>query len=899
MNLIHCLVAVAFLCPFLEAYSAASDSKKLDVANVESKQFHQRLNQSLLWAPYRSNCYFGIRPRYIDATPWSSGLFWFQSASSAPVRNAAQFQKHFLKNIRHFVEQGDNLERYNWELYDPILGGKQVLIDSKNNINLTILWSKSSDGNNWGYKVIGQPIAEPHKNPTSLSMIMYMSQASKEPTDYLMMAPSKFADTQDRANKMSFVGSSSELKDYEIEIYDVRGKYHESLSDADAFPQIDTSKPVHFSMTVPEEDTWKAKDIFQLLVSDSVSNIMQNLQKTPKNIDMAAMQTIRNVHDFEKGNFHFVQKTFDLSEPFEFDVIYNSEHSSEKISGSEELTELIASNLALIKSKYERKIVAAGNGELGFSQEEKDFAQHTFFNLVGGLGYFHGSQRVDRDTELLDHSFQDIKWENVQMEGPYSLFSLVPSRAFFPRGFYWDEGFHLLQLLEYDFDLCFEILQSWFNQIDEKTGWIPRELILGDEARSKVPEEFQVQSPQVANPPTLLLVFSKILKQAVDAASKRGNSTSAETNFDTEHLKKDASLLLEYSKNIYPKLLKHYQWFKETQKGCADEYFAFFEEEGYDMNAVNLHELYRWAGRSLDHCLPSGLDDYPRADYVDISEMNVDALAWVGVLSRSLKQLAEILGYQDDVAEFSKHEQEVINNLHNFHWSSTHKAFCDVAINPYTDEMEHICHEGYISLLPFALKLLPKNSSTLPYLVELMSDKSKIFSPYGLLSLSKKDKYYGTNENYWRSPVWLNINYLCLDALNYYFGSGAESLSAQEGETKYDGEMLEEIKKKMVDNVVPNGPLGFAKSLGNQIAGKREDFFESEEASARCHLEKARVLYKDLRKNLVKNVFKVWKKSGYVYENYKAEDGAGGGVEHFTGWTSLIVNIMYRLPAEL
>ena len=90
---------------------------------------------------------------------------------------------------------------------------------------------------------------------------------------------------------------------------------------------------------------------------------------------------------------------------------------------------------------------------------------------------------------------------------------MVPSRAFFPRGFYWDEGFHLLQLMDYDADVAFEILQSWFNLIDED-GWIPREVILGDEARSKVPEEFQVQNPNIANPPTLLLAFSEFLNKA-------------------------------------------------------------------------------------------------------------------------------------------------------------------------------------------------------------------------------------------------------------------------------------------------------------------------------------------------------------------------------------------------
>ena len=84
----------------------------------------------------------------------------------------------------------------------------------------------------------------------------------------------------------------------------------------------------------------------------------------------------------------------------------------------------------------------------------------------------------------------------------------------FPRGFLWDEGFHLLPLLNYDSDLVLEITKSWFNLIDED-GWIAREQILGKELRSRVPAEFVVQSPQIVNPPTLTLVLTYLLDSVV------------------------------------------------------------------------------------------------------------------------------------------------------------------------------------------------------------------------------------------------------------------------------------------------------------------------------------------------------------------------------------------------
>ena len=43
-------------------------------------------------------------------------------------------------------------------------------------------------------------------------------------------------------------------------------------------------------------------------------------------------------------------------------------------------------------------------------------------------------------------------------------------------------------------------------------GWIPREMILDTEARSKVPAEFITQHPDVANPPMFFYVIESLMK---------------------------------------------------------------------------------------------------------------------------------------------------------------------------------------------------------------------------------------------------------------------------------------------------------------------------------------------------------------------------------------------------
>jgi mannosyl-oligosaccharide glucosidase len=76
--------------------------------------------------------------------------------------------------------------------------------------------------------------------------------------------------------------------------------------------------------------------------------------------------------------------------------------------------------------------------EKGFSNNKVEFAQYLLSNLLGGIGYFHGSSVVDRShPPMLDE--EDFKGESVRPEltKPQALFTATPSRPFFPRGFYW------------------------------------------------------------------------------------------------------------------------------------------------------------------------------------------------------------------------------------------------------------------------------------------------------------------------------------------------------------------------------------------------------------------------------------------------------------------------------
>ena len=85
-----------------------------------------------------------------------------------------------------------------------------------------------------------------------------------------------------------------------------------------------------------------------------------------------------------------------------------------------------------------------------------------FSNLFGGIGYFYGDAVVDKSYAPEYDEENEGFWQEtadarargqVRLEGPSELYTSIPSRPFFPRGFLWDEGFHLLPIADWDMDL--------------------------------------------------------------------------------------------------------------------------------------------------------------------------------------------------------------------------------------------------------------------------------------------------------------------------------------------------------------------------------------------------------------------------------------------------------------
>ena len=131
---------------------------------------------------------------------------------------------------------------------------------------------------------------------------------------------------------------------------------------------------------------------------------------------------------------------------------------------------------------------------------------------------------------------------------------------------------------------------------------------------------------------------------------------------------------------------------------------------------------------------------------------------------------------------------------------------------------------GYVSLFPLMMQLLEPDSEQLGQLLQDLRNPTLLWTDYGLRSLSKSSTLYAKRNTehdppYWRGPIWINVNYLVVRALHHY---------------------AFELK---------TGP----------------------------HKDRARVLYYELRENLIGNILKEFQRTGYIWEQYNDVTGAGQG----------------------
>lgn len=733
------------------------------------------------WGTLRPHLYFGLKTKQLLSPLF--GLVWYK-----------QPREQFIQNlpVRHWCDHGDPVT-YGWEAHDGCTFGRQKITDL--DLSFFIDWI-SKGQKSWAVRMFGKT-----EQNSSYSLLLYLALqkniSNNGEIENGVLTPLNFLEDGGLAYKF-INGRSRSIGQFDIKIL------FTNPMTIDKFSNVAYKLPAYLGMV-------HIKDV-----------ILGSFARPANQLDLVLHQNekIASV-GASSGDVDFSVVQLTVSGDFDFIVEFNAE--SDGIL-HDNLQAVFDKKLEEFENRFDDAFPIDSEDE-GLEPNKNDvndknyrkMAKRALANLLGGIGVWHGHSLV-RAPENVN--------EDALSYGPLSLFSAVPSRPFFPRGFLWDEGFHNLLIRKFDPLLTLQIIASWLDTMNVD-GWIPRELVLDDEARARIPPEFLVQSPEVANPPMFFFLLDKFLKNS--------------ELFKHHHKRINA---------LYPRLKRWYIWLRDSQRGPM---FGTMQWQGRN-KTTNLEVN--------PMTLASGLDDFPRASNPSREEYHLDLRCWMALSSRILRQLAETLGdsnwvptVEEDIKEFGD-----ITTLDKLHWNQKKQQYSDFGLHSYKVKMvpfktngqeiqlqRKILEEprlrfvddvfGYVNLFPLLLKLLPSDSKKLGVILSSLNKTEDLWTNFGLRSLSTKSSYYMVkntehNKPYWRAPIWINMNYLTLDALNYY--------------SKSDGQY--------------------------------------------AHL--ANELYFKLRSNLVQNIANQYSKTGFFWENYNDTNGEGLGTHPFTGWTTLVVNIL-------
>ncbi|XP_053921994.1 mannosyl-oligosaccharide glucosidase isoform X3 [Cuculus canorus] len=704
-----------------------------------------------------------------------AGLMWLQHGEGGG-------------GLRHTCEQSDGLSRYGWLLHDGENFGTQEIEDGK-------LWLKTEfvkrpggeHGGDWSWRVTARAKSSGGPAPL-LSLFFYIAtdgQGTLEPH------------LENGTRLAAVTGATEEL-----------GRFTLTFLRPTAGSGDDPKFASYNCLNTPSPGLHR---LGELVLSSLRGRFVFAPPGGPRRRFFGVDAVGVLPDSAPRGRLLLHQVT--LEPPATLEVTFESGSvvaRPERLAGRA-LSQALEQHAAAFERRFEETF---GLGKKGFSLPERRFAQAALSEMLGSVGYFQG------------HSLLRSPLQERPVPGPEAaLFTAVPSRSFFPRGFLWDEGFHQLLLGRWDAALSREVLAHWLDLMNAD-GWIPREQILGEEARAKVPPEFLLQDSETANPPTLLLALERLLPDAP----------------------------VPFLRRLFPRLRAWYEWFHQTQAGPVPHSF-------------------RWRGRDPEperflnpKTLGSGLDDYPRASHPSPEERHLDLRCWMALAARVLGVVAERLG--EPAEQFRATERALSDNvlLEQLHWAPELGAFADYGNHSTAVELRwqpaapvapgqppappRLLREvreaprlrfvgalGYVSLFPLLLQLLRPDSPRLPAVLDAMRSEQQLWSPFGLRSLARDSRFYGRHNTahdppYWRGDVWVNINYLALRALR-----------------------------------------GYAEAEGPQR-------------------ERAAQLYRELRHNIISNLFRQYSQSGFLWEHYSDSTGRGQGCHPFAGWSALVVLVM-------
>lgn len=898
------------------------------------------------WGTYRPGYYFGMKSM---KSTLSTGLMWFDSSR---------------QNIRHQTNQ-DEITQMEWLEHDGSNFGRQKLVDNKSNLVLETSFAiddrlNKNEVSSWYQKL-------------SMRQQVRTEQAGGTQMVYYFAADCFSIPQSDLPDQKCVQLSSFE----NIEIT-TRNEVDKSILLRFIGRNRDSNDWTFLEFTTNDSDRFENWSYLLRYKSYMFSTLNQLKKELLNNND--APSNVRNKREFidefgefisydenrdDTSNGNFLAVSFKANGDSDIFISYREGITAkdagdvlkiiDKADSEGSRFEAVSRTFAALFQQYQTQFSSKFDNFISLTSSEfkdktlglaKDQIKTCLSSLLGGIGYFEGHSRLAFNVDASWDTIEDLANQPPQLADPRKpnvthvldlesskhitrLLTATPSRTIFPRGFLWDEGFHQMVISQWDEKITMKVISDWLNamfitenqdeEVDRKRkiGWIPREMILGEDSRSRVPDEFITQRVNIANPPTFLLVIERLINRYFAGTCDVGQEQCEVTN-------EQQQILSGFLEKIYPRLHYWIQWFEVTQSIPSEELVEKSE------NAENVR-AYRWRGRSsndgkvVPNTLSSGLDDYPRALFPTSYEKHVDLMSWMIKASQIMANIEGILLAQakDDVRVremlsdlgltvgwYAKESKVLLDNMFAQHYSSEHKAFFDLGIN---NETAAFVYEVLFRCMNPETKTTIDGYIPVQYL-QGQTNFCPSHHPKPLYPLSDGQGGYLSRErlsaqNYTYDfvprvgyvtifpfllkvlPITSNPDDVQKEAIEQTltFMEDPKYLFTEYGLRSIAASDKFYLKRNSAgDAPYWRGPIWINV---NYLALSALHHYAQIESSYQERISK---LYSKLRQGILNNVLKVHKNTGFYWEQYDDQSGKGIRGHPFTGWTSSIVNIFFE-----
>ncbi|CAM9775634.1 unnamed protein product [Ectocarpus fasciculatus] len=891
-------------------------------------------NASMLWGTYRPGVYFGFKTRTSPVSV-TGGLMWHGGDGH-----------NGLPPLRHECSEGDGLGPYGWVEHDGRSYGKQDILDKKAGVRLVTSMVKpaqlkdhSSSDRDTSDVLLASRIevfpAGSGTSPQPSTIYFYIgldcnAAVNSDSEDSCFAGGSAGLEVvhPESSSQQSLLvrGADSQHGAFDLEASVVSSRDSASSSSemkgvvaflgkkgvpiADVKKEVEKRREAHrrASRRAPKSEVADRGPFVLPNEADVGSNVvlMQVVGEPPYTVDFVVRASTPG-GDEKAPTASSGDRSTAKARPF----VDPATVSGWLDAGSDSFSEQFRERFSLEDKGFEERDVAAAKAALS--------------NMLGGMGYFTGRSEVRGAGR---NGGNEASFET-------SLFTAVPSRSFFPRGFLWDEGFHQLLVSAWDRSTSVDVLGHWLSVMHVHDtageaagtgcsgGWLPREQILGEEARRRVPEAFMVQDVSVANPPTFLLLVERLLRDLPERSINEDNTPAAETCTADADAAEASSQgcsrvggkqaqeleLGEFLRKAYPVLDLWIRWLLITQRPGATGWggqakrapLGAFQWRGRDPGDDRLNAL----------TLASGLDDYPRASHPSQNdEWHVDVVSWLALSCRSMQRLSAALGVEGSVP-YGDLFDELMEGLFEFHWEREEEAFFDrglhVSDGRLVDEVimrcrnadgstedigvpledvqarRAVCAPGQQHMYPLGdgrggllTRRRWSGSSPQPQHVQHIGYVSMF--PL-LLKLLPPE-----------SPAVGSLLAQMRDSTQLWSPHGLRSLSASDP--------FYQVENNPGDEPYWRGHIwvnvNYLALAALSHYGQAEGPFRRVGGQTRFAKDAGRI-YSELRTNVLRTLLGGYHSTGYFWEQYDDRSGRGLRSHPFTGWTALVVLIMAEI----